>query len=205
MKIPIVILFIFSLTLLLSCSKKRNCEPNQVDFLLSLNLEDTLLTRKALDSLSQCDSLTGYSLGLIALDYLLIGELELSKKRAFELLKKDSTMVERSLECIYESYRKQKMVDSSLFYFEKYLKVEKSNFITDKCSEFYMRGSICFDGGDYHRAFMFMCNAIELFPQDGKTLTTLENLHTYNMLIIHEVLGGDSSELYARKYLNELP
>jgi hypothetical protein len=204
MKVLLLIILCLSLSLLPSCTEQNICEPNQVDFLLGLNLKDTLSTRNALDSLSKCDSLTGYSLGLIALDYLLIGEIELSKKRAFELMKKDSTMLERSLECIYESYRKQKIVDSSLFYFEKYLKVETGNLITDKCSENYMKGSICFEGKEYHKAFMFMCKAIELYPADGRTLTTLENLHTYNMLILNEVLGGDFAEQYARKYLDVL-
>ncbi len=198
-KYPILLIILFSLVL--SCEDRLACDPNQSRFLLNLDLNDTLEVKRALDSLSICNNLDGFSSFLLSQDYLLIGESAKSREWAFRAMEKDSSQIEGSLRCMFESYRQEKMLDSSLYYFQKYLEVETSTFITDSCSAYYMKGEISYLCENYHLAYTYFTKAIELYPENGNTLSSLLNIHVYQSSIIAELFGEEAADLYARKYL----
>lgn len=188
-------------TFLFSCKDDVMCKSNQVKFLLQLNLNDTLDAKRTLDSISVCSNLDGMSSFLISQDYLLIGESLKCREWAFRAMEKDSSQIEGGLRCIFESYRQQKTLDSSLYYFQKYLEVEKSNFITDSCSVYYMKGEISYLCENYHLAYEYFSKAIKLYPKNGNTLSSLMNIHVYQSSIIAELFGEEAADLYARNYL----
>lgn len=191
--IPSIILLLS----IISCNETLCSEKDVENSIYNIDLYDTLISRRKLDSIANLSCISCRSYELIANYYLQLNQNSNAIAYSRKLFGICDSFDVRSYSVLSEAFKRNGETDSSLFYFNLFRKHDNSDMVFNS----YYEGLIYYEGARFVEALEAFQNSIDQNELHKSKVVDETVIHEYICLCLDKLGRNEESCEHARRFV----